>query len=105
VLQKHFDIISGSPELQKKQVASSVVLQRLLSVKLLAAVEIEGIGECIVLAQSVSSSAYQASILRARLLTESVLLDAIRAWAGRMNMTSPKTTRIRDESPSCGASP
>jgi hypothetical protein len=99
VLQKHFDIISGSPELQKKQVASSVVLQRLLSVKLLATVEIEGIGECIVLAQSVSSSTYQASILRARLLTESVLLDAIRDWAGRMNMTSPKTTRIRDESP------
>jgi len=70
-----------------------------MSVRLLETIEIEGMGECIALAQSGNSRTYQAGILRARLLTESVLLDAIRAWAGRMNMTSPNITRIRDESP------
>jgi hypothetical protein len=99
VLRKHFDIISGSPELQKGQLASSVVLKRLLSVQLLETVEIEGMGECIALAQSGDSRTYQARTLRARLLTESVLLDAIRAWAGRMNMTGSESTRIRDDSP------
>jgi hypothetical protein len=99
VLRKHFDIISGSPTIQKRQLASSVVLERLKSVKLMTSVMIDGLGECVVLGQSNSINSIQLKVLRARLLTESVLLDAIRSWATRMNMTSQKVTRIRDESP------
>src|SRR5205823_6083032 len=43
----HFDVASGSPALQKKQLASATVLERLISVRLLARVNIEGVGECI----------------------------------------------------------
>lgn len=98
-LDKHFEIICGSPTLQKGQLASSVVLQRLVSVKLLEVLDIEGIGACVALAHSSSERIHQARRLRARLMTEGVLLDAIRSWAGRMNLVSPKTTRIRDEHP------
>jgi hypothetical protein len=99
VLKRHFNIISGSPEKQKGQLASSVVLDRLLSAKLVSPVMIDGFGECVALTQVSTGRLAHAGILRARLLAEGVLLDAIRSWAGRMNMTSPKVTRIRDESP------
>jgi hypothetical protein len=95
VLKKHFDIISGSPEKQKGQLASSVVLDRLLSAKLIDFMTIDGFGACVTL----TAETVHPGVLRARLLAEGVLLDAIRSWAGRMNMTSPKVTKIRDENP------
>ena len=36
---------------------------------------------------------------REAFLTENVLLDAIRTWAGKMNLASPSTTWIRDDNP------
>jgi hypothetical protein len=98
-LKRHFDIISGSPEKQKAQLASSVVLDRLVSAKLMSIVSIDGFGECVSLGQDSVQETARIASLRARLLTESVLLDAIRTWAGRMNMSSPKATKIRDEVP------
>jgi hypothetical protein len=89
----HFDVASGSPVLQKKQVASATVLERLISVRLLARVHFEGVGECVALAEE---SAERAS-MRARLMTEDVLIGALRAWLGRMNWASPKVTAVRGE--------
>jgi hypothetical protein len=96
---RHFNIISGSPLRQKGQVASDVVLDRLLGIQLLWKVNVPDEGECIVLNDRVAPAAINQHSLRARLLTEKVLLDALRQWAGRMNLASPKATRIRDEEP------
>jgi hypothetical protein len=98
-LRKHFDIISGSPILQKGQVASSIVLKRLEDVRLIETLEIDGIGVCIALRGMGNNSYYESKRLRARLLAEGVVLDAIRLWAGRMNMASPIATSIRDQEP------
>lgn len=98
-LSKHFDIISGSPLRQKRQLASEVVLRNLESASLVQTREIEGMGSCVVLSRSFDGLPYKARKLRALLTTEAVLLDAIRTWSGRMNLASPNATRIRDEQP------
>lgn len=99
-LSKHFDIISGSPLRQKRQLASEVVLRNLVSASLVHVREIEGMGSCIVHGQLDGMSiSYEARKLRALLMTEAVLLDAIRSWAGRLNFASPNATRIRDDHP------
>lgn len=95
----HFEIASGSPLKQKKQLAASVVLSRLLSAKLITSMHIDGVGDCLALNGATLASTPQLANLRARLLTEGVLLDAIRSWASRMNMVSPKATKIREEHP------
>lgn len=100
VPRPHFEIVSGSPVKQKGQLASSVVLARLLSAKLLTSTMIEGVGDCLALNDESILGTPQLASLRARLLTEGVLLDAIRSWAGRMNMVSPNVTKIRDQDPS-----
>jgi hypothetical protein len=98
-LQTHFDVVSGSPMKQKGQLASSVVLANLVNVKLVEILEIEGIGTCVSLTESGITEVIKAKRMRARLMTEGVLLDAIRSWAGRMNIASPNVTKIRDEHP------
>jgi len=95
---KDFDTVAGSPVKQKGQISGSIVLERLCSVDLLHKAEINGLGECVLLeAKSIDSASL--GRLRARLLTENVLLDAIRSWTGKMNMASPRVTRIRDDNP------
>lgn len=98
-LGRHFDIISGSPLRQKRQLASEVVLKNLESVGLVQTREVEGVGNCVVLGRSLDNLSYRVRKLRALLMTEAVLLDAIRGWSGRLNLSSPNTTRIRDEQP------
>lgn len=91
-----FDVISGSPLRQKKQVSSETVLQRLCAVKILDKINDSVHGECIFLG-SLGEASAKRSILRARLMTEDVLLDAIRLWSGKMNISSPNKTEIRSE--------
>ena len=98
-LNKHFDIISGSPLRQQRQLASEVVLRNLKTALLVESNEIDGIGSFVVLGRSSGDLTYKARNLRALLMTESVLLDAIRSWCGRMNLASPNTIRIRDDQP------
>lgn len=82
--KSHFHIVSGAPIRQTGQLASSIVLDRLKSVDLLSVVAIDGIGECVVLGGLGTIPGETLGLLRARLLTESFLLDAIRSWLGRM---------------------
>lgn len=93
---EHFDIISGSPVKQSRQLASSAVLDRLLSVRLLKRHRIDGVGEFIFLdGPDLPDPFHWFNVLRPRLITEDVLLNAIRSWAGRMNMASPNAMTIR----------
>jgi hypothetical protein len=95
---KDFDIVAGSPVKQKGQLSAITVLERLCSVGLLSRSEIDGVNECVLLGREPADVALLAR-MRARLLTENVLLDAIRTWAGKMNLASPGATRIRDDIP------
>lgn len=95
---KDFDNVAGAPVKQKGQLSGITILERLCSVDLMSRTEIDGIGECVLLGKEATDTA-AISRLRARLLTESVLLDAVRSWVGKMNLASPGVTRIRDENP------
>jgi hypothetical protein len=97
VPRAHFDIVSGAPKRQKRHVSSETILQRLESVRLVRRVDIEPYGECVSLALNADLIPVETNVLRARLTTESVLLDTIKAWAVRMNMASPKATKVRDK--------
>jgi hypothetical protein len=93
----HFDVASGSPALQKRQVASATVLERLISVGLLSRVNVEGVGECVALEEDAAHTASERAGMHARLMTEDVLIGAMRSWLGRMNWASPKVTTVRGE--------
>jgi hypothetical protein len=93
----HFDVASGSPALQKKQVASATVLARLISVGLLSRVNVEGAGECVALGEDAAGITSERASMHARLMTEDVLIGATCSWLGRMNWASPTATTVRGE--------
>lgn len=92
-----FGIASGAPERQKKQLSSATILERLESVCLVARDSIAPIGECVCLGSNGQMGPVNHAALRARLLTETVLLDAIKAWAGKMNFASANATKVRGD--------
>lgn len=100
----HFDIVSGSPIRQKGQVASSTVLERLIAVKFLQMREVEGFGSCVAIDAAGNFGAPDVDGLRARIITEGVLLAAVRDWARRLGVASYDKIEIRDASklPRCG---
>ena len=98
VRRKDFDVISGSPLRQKKQISSEAVLNRLCAVSILDKTDDPVHGECIYFRHQLGEILARRSTFRARLITEDVLLDAIRSWAGKMNISSPNVTKIRGDS-------
>ncbi len=96
-LERHFDIISGSPIRQKRQIASEAVLKALESVQLIRIEPIEGLGRCVILGSTSEDLSLRSRRLKALLMTESVLLDAVRTWSARLNLASANSIRIRDD--------
>jgi hypothetical protein len=93
----HFDVASGSPVLQKGHIASAKVLERLVSVRLLSCLEVDGYGECVTLNEEGPFGRAERASMRARLITEDILIGAMRSWAGRMNLASPNVITVRGE--------
>lgn len=96
-LRKYFDILCGSPLKLKKHISSTKVLDDLCKCGLLYPTTIDGIGECIVINDYIYNGYQKFVNLKPRLLTENFLLNAIRSWASRMNIVSPRVTKIRDD--------
>lgn len=92
-LVKDWNIVSGSPVLQKGHVSSEEVLKRLKSVKLLEQRTIAGIGDCVVLALWAENINFGA--FRARLTLERIAIDTVRQWAVRMGFSSKDTIKTR----------
>jgi hypothetical protein len=92
----HFPIVSGSPIRQKRHLSASIVLDGLKDISLVKQYYIEGIGDCAALNARTALGEVADRTLRARLLTEDVLLNAIRSWAGKLNFASPNKIEIRD---------
>ncbi|MCA1441271.1 hypothetical protein I6F07_13820 [Ensifer sp. IC4062] len=92
----YFDIISGSPIRQAGHVASQTVLERLEAVRFLRRTEIDGIGPCIAIDADGHFGLPDAANLRARLITENILLSAVRDWAKRLGMASYDRIEVRE---------
>lgn len=101
----HFDVISGAPVLQKGQIASEAVLRRLEAIQVLETFEVPSVGTCVGLAAGSHFPRISESALRARLLTEKILLLAIKDWARKLGIASYDKITLRDgaaEAPKVG---
>ncbi|WP_375284779.1 NERD domain-containing protein [Marinicauda pacifica] len=101
---RQFPIVSGSPVRQLKHLSAATVLQRLTDVGLVKTIPVDGIGECVALVQD--EEYYEGGIaeMRARLITEEILLSAVRDWLRKLGIASYNaiSTRIDQKLPQVG---
>ncbi len=84
--EKHFEIVSGCPIKQKKQLTANTVLNDLEKVGLIERILVDGIGSCV----AINSVLVRPDIpgMKARLITENVLLLAIKEWCRKIGLIS-----------------
>ncbi|MDP3244292.1 MAG: hypothetical protein Q8M83_01395, partial [bacterium] len=95
--ERHFSIVCGSPNRQAGQISAATVLQRLKAADIIHATEVAGVGTCLTLSDSIFLNATDDAALRARLLTENILLSAVRDWARKLGAASYDSIEVRDE--------
>jgi hypothetical protein len=86
--QRHFLIACGAPIAQKKQVASEVILARLIEAGLFEVVEVPGIGECVSYARAAEYLDDPVAAMRSRLIVEEIVLNAVKSWARNLGLGS-----------------
>lgn len=96
--KSHFSIVCGSPLNQRKHLSQNIILDNLLKSKILENIELPGVGECLALARTVNNVDQKLfASTRARLITENILLKAVRTWAQNLGIASYNKILIRDE--------
>lgn len=94
----HFSIACGAPLRQKKHLPPETILSRLKKANIIGDIEVPGVGSCIILTEEVSDGVdFDFSRLKARLITEAILLKAIRMWARNLGLVSFDKVKLRDE--------
>ncbi|MCM2501569.1 hypothetical protein [Neorhizobium galegae] len=93
----HFQIACGSPLKQARHLSPATVLQRLTQAKLLQQVQVSGVGDCVTLVQAEGYYDFHESNIRARLITEALLLTAVRDWVKKLGLGSYDSVQTRDD--------
>lgn len=93
----HFYIACGSPLAQKRRLSAEAVLTHLQRAGLVRTFQVEGLGQRLELSQQAGPDRYDLAAMRARLRTESLLLNAIKDWARKLNLVSFNKVKVRDE--------
>jgi hypothetical protein len=91
----HFESASGAPVRQKGHVGAETVLERLKTANLIREFEIPGIGPCVALSQGSDISSGSVSRLKARLVAEQVLLQAVHNWVRNLGVGSSARIELR----------
>lgn len=94
---RQFPIISGSPIRQLKHLAAETVLQRLTKVGLVKTIAIPEIGDCVALVQDEEYYTVGIAEMRSRLITEEILLFAVRDWLRKLGITSYNSVSTRTD--------
>jgi len=94
-LVDNWDIVSGSPVLQQKHIASQEILKRLKSVKLFSEITVTGIGTAICFNDRVFAPNVEG--FRARITLENILINIVKNWAVRMGYSSTGTISMRSD--------
>lgn len=95
---EHFQIACGSPLKQLKHLSPDTVFARLSQAGLLQKTMVGGLGECVTLAQQDEYFDKSVPLVRARLITESLLLTAMKDWIRKLNIGSYESVATRDGS-------
>lgn len=91
-----FDVIAGAPIRQKGHISAATVLNRMQATQLVHTMSTTEYGECVGLdCRGVFGSGDWAS-MKARLVTEAILLNAVREWVRKLSMVSYNKVEIRD---------
>src|SRR5882672_3031588 len=96
--RNHFAIASGAPVAQQGHMSSQTILYRLIEAKLLEEFDVPGIGVCIGYARNdVAHFALQIEQMKARLIVETIMLEAVKKWARNLGLGSFNKFMVRDE--------
>lgn len=95
---KNFSAACGSPVAMKNRLSWTSVLDGLLQYKMVRFVTLSGLGECVALTEK-NDDGYLRALhpLKARLLTESVLMKSLSQWIRNNGIISYDTLRTREE--------
>jgi hypothetical protein len=97
--EKHFAIACGSPIKQKKHLSAETIFINLKQAGLVDKRDVPGLGSCIVLIAGPDAYDGSAAFVRARLVTESIMLNAVRDWIKKLGFGSYEKVLVRDEQP------
>jgi hypothetical protein len=97
VPERHFPIVCGAPLRQSKHLAPETLFARLRDAGLLMRVNVPGVGDCIAFQQGDGRYEMRAERMRARLITEDVLLLAVKDWVRKLGVVSFGKVALRDE--------
>ena len=92
-----FAVVSGAPIALKKQVPSEGVAKKLVDLGVMKEEEISDLGRCFVANSYSVMQPLATGHIRARRLTEGVILDGLRQWAWKNGIGSRNTIAIRGE--------
>ena len=95
ITMQQFLTCCGSPIMQKKHIASTVIVKNLISAKLIEVSEVFGLGECVLLKGSERNIESITNKLKARLFAEDILLKAISSWSRNLGIVSYNKTKLR----------
>ncbi len=93
---EHFAIACGAPLNQKRHLSPDTILQHLEEANLLRKTNFSGLGKCISLIQPNSDYNSIVADTRVRLITEKLLLLAIKDWLKKLGIVSYDTVKIRE---------
>lgn len=95
-----FPIVCGAPLRQQRHLSPDTIYNRLSDAKLLSKVTVPGVGECVALVQHEEHYSSGADLMRARLVTEDILLTAVKDWLRKLGIASYGQVALRgDEVP------
>ncbi|WP_051889011.1 nuclease-related domain-containing protein [Caballeronia sordidicola] len=93
----HFSIAAGAPLEQTRQLAADTIRARLVEAKLLEELDVPGVGTCVAFARGAEYLEQPAARMKARLITEAILLSALKSWARELGLGSYEKFEVRDE--------
>ncbi|EPJ2792947.1 MULTISPECIES: hypothetical protein [Vibrio] len=92
----HFLIACGAPLRQKKHIPPETILKRLEMHEILSIKSIDGFGRCVHLTECEQELQFIVPELRARLVAEKILINAVSQWARNLGLVSYNMFKDRD---------
>ncbi|WP_417813031.1 hypothetical protein [Thalassospira alkalitolerans] len=90
-----FPIVCGAPIKQSRHLSPATIMQRLKEAGLLQTIQVNGLGDCICIVQSEEHYNSLAADTRVRLITENILLLAVKDWLRKLGIVSFDKVTIR----------
>lgn len=93
----HFSAACGAPLRQKKQLSADRIRERFVAANVLEEVSVPGVGPCLATGELIRSGDLDAAstTLRARIIVEDLLLNAISAWLRQLAFVSYEKVAVR----------